>query len=337
MQRRNDSTPPPDDQPGTVDPRVRRRLVTGAAALTLGSSAAGLPASAHAAPTPSRRGRPPRRGGTFRWLGTAGWQVRTPDHELLVDPYLSRYPTGLAAGSFDPQTPLRTDAAAIDRGVGEPGTILVTHTHWDHLNDVPYLARRHGARVVGTMTTYYTALAMDVPERQLLPVKGGEVLVLDDLVVRVVSSLHSRTGSGSLLFPGTRGAVPPPPRVISDLPEGDTLSFVVNRPGGPHVYVSGASDVDEQALSGVEADVAIFAVPSNDTTWEYVPRLLEALGRPRVVIPVHWDDFESPPTHPPTASDASRERLDATIRQVRRASPRSRVIVPDYAKELALL
>ena len=64
------------------------------------------------------------------------------------------------------------------------------------------------------------------------------------------------------------------------------------------MYVSGASDVDEQALSVVAADVAIFAVPSNDATWEYVPRLLEALARPRLVIPVHWDDFESAPTPP---------------------------------------
>ncbi len=333
----HDSAPTPESAAPTTPGGGlrRRRLMTGAAALTLGSTAAGIPVRASA--TGSRRRDAQPRGGTFRWLGTAGWQVRTPEHELLVDPYLSRYPTGLAAGAFDPRTPLRTDAGAIERAVDQPSTILVTHTHWDHMNDVPYLARRHGARVVGTMTTYCTALAMDVPERQLLPVKGGEVLVLDDLVVRVVSSLHSRTGTGSLLFPGTRGTVPPTPQVISDLPEGDTLSFVVNRPGGPHVYVSGASDVDEQALSGVEADVAIFAVPSNDSTWQYVPRLLEALGRPRVVIPVHWDDFESPPTNPPTASESSRQRLDATVREVRRVSPRSRVIVPDYTSELALL
>ncbi len=311
----------------------RRRLMTGAAALGVGTTGISARASASGA----GRRNPQPRGGTFRWLGTAGWRVRTPEQELLVDPYLSRYATGLAAGSFDPATPLRTDEAAVDAAVGSPSTILVTHTHWDHFNDVPYLARRHDARVVGTMTTYHTALAMDVPARQLLPVKGGEVLVLDDLVVRVVSSLHSRTGTGSLLFPGTRAEMPPEPRVISDLPEGDTLSFVISRPGGPQVYVSGASDVDEQALSVVAADVAIFAVPSNDATWEYVPRLLEALARPRLVIPVHWDDFESAPTHPPTASESSRRRLEAAVRDVRRCSPRSQVVVPDYRTDLDLL
>ena len=330
MQRQNSASTTSMTTPTTSSPSSipRRGVIAGAAALSLGATAA----PAHAA-----RRRPERRGGTLQWLGTAGWTVRTPGQVLLVDPYLSRYPTGLAAGAFNPATRLEVDEAAVDAAVDAADTILVTHTHWDHMNDVPYLARRHGARVVGTMTTYWTARAMQVPERQLLPVKGGEVLELDDLVVRVVSSLHSRTGSGSLLFPGTRSEVPPPPQVISDLPEGDTLSFVIQRPDGPRVYLSGASDVDEQALSGVEADVAIISVPSNHVTWQYIPRLLAALGRPNVVVPVHWDDFESPPTQPPTASAASRARLDETVREIRRVSPRSRVIIPDYATELALL
>ena len=80
----------------------------------------------------------------MRWLGNAGWRLDLDGHTLLIDPYLTRFPTGLAAGAFDPDTPLRVDPAAC-RAAGSPRTILVTHTHWDHFNDVPYLAQTHQA------------------------------------------------------------------------------------------------------------------------------------------------------------------------------------------------
>ena len=271
------------------------------------------------------------------WLGNAGWRVLAGDTELLVDPYLSRFPTGLAAGAFDPSTPLQVDTAAVSAAVVDPDLVLVTHTHWDHIADVPHIARTYDSRVVGTLTTHRVCEAMGVPASSLLVAKGGEQLDLGDVVVRVVPSLHSRTGSGGLLFPGVRIDVPPRPRTIADLPEGDTLAFVVSRPGGPRVYFSGASDLDDQVLDGLEPDVATIAVASNDLVDEYVPRLLEALGRPRTVVPVHWDDFESPRTSPPTASAQNRARLESTVAQVRRVSPRTRVVVPDYETPLDVL
>lgn len=267
----------------------------------------------------------------MKWLGTAGWQVTAGETSVLVDPYLSRFPTGLAAGRFDPTTPLQVDEQAVLDGVGAaPQLVLVTHTHWDHAADVPHIARRWDCRVVGTMTTARVAEAMDVPPSQLLVVKGGEQLDFGDVIVRVVPSLHSRSGTGGLLFAGTRTEVPRRPQTISDLPEGDTLSFVVSRPHGPRVYFAGASDVDDQVLTGLDVDVAAVPVPANDMIDAYVPRLLEALGRPRLVLPVHWDDFESAPTHPPTVSADGRARLEAMIREVKRASPQSTVVVPDY-------
>ena len=298
----------------------------------LGATAAVGLGTHSAVATPLRR-----RGGTMRWLGNAGWRVVAGDTELLVDPYLSRFSTGLAAGAFDPATPLRVDKAAVSAAVVDPDLVLVTHTHWDHVADVPHIATTYGSRVMGTLTTHRVCEAMGVPASALLAVKGGEELDLGEVVVRVVPSLHSRTGSGGLLFPGVRVDVPSRPRTIADLPEGDTLAFVVSRPGGPSVYFSGASDFDDQVLDGIDPDVATIAVASNDLVHDYVPRLLEALGRPRTVVPVHWDDFESPPTSPPSTSAQNRERLESTVAQVRRVSPRTRIVVPDYETPLDVL
>ncbi|SNY50082.1 MBL fold metallo-hydrolase [Paractinoplanes atraurantiacus] len=310
-----------------TNPRLGRRRLLGTAALAAAAAAPTIPSAASAASTASRRR---TSAATFRWLGTSGWRIDIGGSSVLVDPYLSRFRTGLFAGAFDPATPLRVDAATVDRHAGRPKTILVTHTHWDHFTDVPHIAGRTGARVFGTLTSYHLGLALGLPAAQLSPVKGGEVLDFGDHTVEVIAGLHSRNASYSLAFPGVRTAVPDRPATIADLPEGDTLTYQVSVQGGPSVFFMGASDFAERNLSGLSPDVAMIAVPSTDVTHDYVPRLLTALNRPPTVVPVHWDNFETPLTNPPATTPTDRARLDAFVTAVRRTAPRTRIQLPEY-------
>ncbi|WP_433118201.1 MBL fold metallo-hydrolase [Micromonospora sp. CA-246542] len=313
----------------------RRRFLRDAAATTALVSAGGLAASTTpaqaappaAAPAPSTHG---KGAVSFRWWGTAGWRIDIADRTILVDPFLSRIDTGLFAGAFKTDTPLTVRTDVIDQRVEKATTVLVTHTHWDHYMDVPYIAGRTGARVFGTLTAYHLGLAYGVPSAQLSAVKGGEVLDFGDHTVEVVGSLHSRNASYSVAFPGVRVSQPARPATIADLPEGDTLGYLLRVAGGPSVYFTGASDVAERNLSGLTPDVAMVAMQSATTTADYLPRLLAGLDYPKVVVPVHWDNFETPLRNPPAVAPADRARLDDMIAAVRRISPRSRVLVPEY-------
>lgn len=311
-------------------PLDRRRFLRTAAAGTALTTLPAVPATL-ATPAPAAAAKR-KRTATFRWLGTAGWHIDVGGRTLLVDPFLSRFPTGLFTGAFNPATPLTVDTAAIAAArLGTPETVLVTHTHWDHFADVPHLARTTKARVVGTLTAYHLGLSLGVPSAQLSPVKGGEVLDFGDYVVEVVAALHSRNAAWSMAFPGIRAGVPDPaPATIADLPEGDTLAYVLRVPGGPSVFLMGASDFVERNLTGLRPDVAMIAMNSSNATHDYVPRLLTALDHPRVVVPVHWDDFEKPATNPPPVAPADRARLTAFVETIRKASPRSRVLLPEY-------
>ncbi|MGY0002988.1 MBL fold metallo-hydrolase [Micromonospora sp. I033] len=308
--------------------RFLRDAAVGAAAVSTAGLAAGAPA--RAAATPAAAGT--RRSGavSFRWWGTSGWRIDIGDRTVLVDPYLSRYDTGLFRGAFDQDTPLTVRPAVIDPLVDRADNILVTHTHWDHFNDVPYIAGRTGARVLGTLTAYHLGLAYGVPSGQLAPVKGGEVLDFGGYTVEVVSSLHSRNAGWSMAFPGVRVSRPAKPEKIADLPEGDTLAYQIRVDGGPSVFFMGASDFVERNLVGLAPDVAMVASAATTATADYVPRLMAALDHPKVVVPVHWDNFETLLTNPPTVAPSDRERLDGLIAAVRKASPRSRVLVPEY-------
>ncbi|MER7889315.1 MBL fold metallo-hydrolase [Micromonospora sp. NPDC094482] len=315
----------------------RRRFLRDAAASTALVSAGGLAstaltaapaqaaAPAAAAPTGRRAGRV-----SFRWWGTAGWRLDIGDRTVLVDPFLSRIDTGLFTGAFNTETKLTVRTDVVDAHVDRAETVLVTHTHWDHFMDVPYIAGRTGARVFGTLTAYHLGLAYGVPSGQLSAVKGGEVLDFGDYTVEVVASLHSRNASYAVAFPGVRVNPPAKPETIAQLPEGDTLNYLVRVSGGPSVFFMGASDFVARNLAGLAPDVAMVALNSTTVTADYVARLMAALDHPKVVVPVHFDNFETELRNPPTVAPADRTRLDQLIAAVRASSPRSRVLVPEY-------
>ncbi|WBB70709.1 MBL fold metallo-hydrolase [Micromonospora sp. WMMD812] len=316
----------------------RRRFLRDAAASTALVSAGGLASTALAAPAqaaatgPAPAAATTRRTGraSFRWWGTAGWRLDIGQRTVLVDPFLSRINTGLFDGTFNAKTRLEVRTDQVDARVDRAETVLVTHTHWDHFMDVPYIAGRTGARVFGTLTAYHLGLAYGVPSGQLSMVKGGEVLDFGDYTVEVVGSLHSRNVSYSMAFPGLRVSPPAKPETIADLPEGDTLNYLVRVAGGPSVFFMGASDFVARNLAGLAPDVAMVALNSTTVTADYVPRLMAALDHPKVVVPVHFDNFETELRNPPTVAPSDRKQLDQLIAAVRESSPRSRVLVPEY-------
>ncbi|MFI5812123.1 MBL fold metallo-hydrolase, partial [Streptomyces sp. NPDC051643] len=290
----------------------RRTVLRGAA---LGTAAPLLPAAAATAATaatplvaPTSASTPSPSPGaasaaaSLRWFGTSGWRIDVDGRTVLFDPYITRFRTGLFDGAFDPGTELRTDPDLVREHVGHPELVLVSHAHWDHLADVPHIARTTGARVVGTETTYHLLVAFGVDPGQISVVKGGEVLDFGGgLTVEVVASLHSRNKKYSYFAPGTLHAPPTtPPRTISDLPEGDTLAFLVTAgSGGPSAFLMGASDFSERAVRGLRPDLAMVAGAAGPPPPPHRARRRRAQVRPGGGGPGHRGDVEGPQTAPP--------------------------------------
>ncbi|MDX3232160.1 MBL fold metallo-hydrolase [Streptomyces sp. ME19-01-6] len=306
-------------------PRFARRLLFRGAAAGAAVPVLSTASGAAAAPRRTRK----VSGAEFRWLGTTGWRIDFDGRTVLSDPYLTRFETGLFTGSFNARTKLETNEELVTRHTGRPELVLVSHSHWDHISDVPFIVRSTDARVVGTETTYHLLRAFGIDPSRLIVVKGGEVLDFGGYVVEVVAGRHSRNKAQGYFAPGTLHTPPSGrPETISDLPEGDTLAFQVTVGDGPSAFLMGASDFSERDAEGLRPDVAMVAVPSSTSTHRYVPRLLAALGRPATVVPVHWDVFETPlkdgPRQDPTMD------LDGFQAQVRAAAPGTRILLPDY-------
>ncbi|SCD29163.1 Beta-lactamase superfamily domain-containing protein [Streptomyces sp. BvitLS-983] len=179
---------------------VLRGAALGAATGLVSSTTTTAGAAVHSAPSAGSA--------SFRWLGTSGWRIDVNGRTVLFDPYITRFKTGLFCGEFHPGTELTSDPALIDEHVDRPEIVLVSHSHWDHISDVPHIAKTTGARIVGTETTFHLLVALGVDREQISVVKGGEILDFAGITVEVVSSRHSRNKNYSYFAPGTLHAPP---------------------------------------------------------------------------------------------------------------------------------
>jgi L-ascorbate metabolism protein UlaG (beta-lactamase superfamily) len=283
---------------------------------------------------------------SLTYLGTAGWQIANGSTIVLVDPYFTRarYPSPNDDVAADDPRPLvnvnsivEPDAAVIDAHIARADFVFLTHTHPDHSLDMPYIARKTGARVIGTESTANIARAEGVPEKQIQIVKGGETLEFEGFSVQVIRSLH---GIFRKPAAGQEPAAPPvvPANVKAPLRfgqhvEGGTLAYLFSI-GRHRIIVFGSMNYIEAELIGLRPDVALIgAMPERSNIDNYTPRLMRVLGNPPIVIPTHWDRFNVP--HSVSQEPAVR-RLRSFIDEVEASSPKTRVIVPEYFKPIVL-
>lgn len=278
-------------------------------------------------------------------LGAAGWELTHGSTVILFDPFLSRLRiSGRAFGTsttpslandtrpvYGPEDDLVPDTVAINAHITRADFILISHSHFNHTLDVPYIAGKTGATVIGTESTTNLARAGGVPDAQLITVRGGEDYEFGSFSVKVIRSLHSamneRRYFDSRVVPRDfRG-----PRRMSNDVEGGTVAYFL-RLGGRQILLFGSMNYIEEEIAGLRPDVALVAAARQRLEiHDYTGRLMRALHFPRLVIATHWDEQSFPFGAP---QDERLREAQVFVREVKRASPRSRVIVPRHFERL---
>jgi L-ascorbate metabolism protein UlaG (beta-lactamase superfamily) len=226
------------------------------------------------------------------YLGVNGFQLENGNHALLVDPYFSRI--GLGAVVFNQS--IEANPNRVEDGLQHTSTsfeaILVTHAHFDHLLDVPFIMRRTQARLLAGPTAVNLVESFGIRPNQCEVVEPGTVRLIGPWTIRVLAATHDRLIGKSPPFPGTITTPMKRPIKASDWKLGEPLAFVVEA-AGKRIYVDsgGLPGAPPDPVVG-SIDLAILGVALHDSR----RRFAEAVRRlrPRYILPSHQDDFFVP-------------------------------------------
>ena len=254
---------------------------------------------------------------SVQYLGTGGWLLRWRSAVLLTGPYYTN--ASAVATVFGP---MRSDTAVVERSlppVRDAEAILVGHAHFDHLLDVPYVARvRAPDATIYASRTAKNILAGDSA------LDNDRVMAMNDIAgtaarpgtwvktqggrVRIMALIagHAPHFQGVELY---RGTVDQPldelPRRAEDWVGGQTLAYLIDFLDGDgsvafrvHYQDAAASSPLGQVPQlppGDQApvDVVILCPPSFSEVEQYPEGIIENT-QPRVALLGHWEDFLKP-------------------------------------------
>jgi L-ascorbate metabolism protein UlaG (beta-lactamase superfamily) len=140
------------------------------------------------------------------------------------------------------------------------------------------------------------------------------------------------------VVPGHLYHVPGPPTKISDMPEGDSLIYMITIGGKFRIFLMSTANYYERAISGLKPDVALVASIFANQIHDFTPRLLKALSYPKILMPTHWDNFEAPFTEPARdlrATFGDPANVDLWVKEVKTLSPKSKVVTLKYFESFA--
>jgi L-ascorbate metabolism protein UlaG (beta-lactamase superfamily) len=278
----------------------------------------------------------------FQYFGAAGWKISDGVVTVLVDPYISRLQYVDRSHPDDDRHAYARDEVGvsdtdlIDRLITTADFILVHHGHYDHLGDVPYIAKKTGAKVIGSETTITMLRAYDIPDDQLYAVGGGEDYQFENFSVRVIPSIHSALGEKHYYDSRRydRNTELKAPLRIEQFIEGGSLMFMA-RFDSHNVLTMGSMNFIERELEGLNPDILLAGINGSRLgLYNYDERLIEVTGNPPVIIPTHWDSFNLPYDFSQEANVEG--KLIPFRNAVARISPKSRVVVPVHLEQFVI-
>lgn len=251
------------------------------------------------------------KGLSVTWLGTAGYVFSYAGHTLLIDPYVSR----VSFSDMLLRKRLSSDPELL-RFVPHADAILVGHTHFDHVLDVPGIASRDGCMVYGS-SSLASLMRLDKQGDRAVTVEHGRCYDIGPFEVTFIQSLHAKLLGIAVQHEGEISCEHVLPLSSNQYRCGAVYAMHI-RVAGVTFYHQGSANLCESSIPFRHVDYLLIGIALRRFTRKYTERTIQALN-PSVVIPNHHDDFFQP-LDPHSMSFSFNVRLDRFVDEVAHVS-----------------
>ncbi len=195
-----------------------------------------------------------------------------------------------------------TDTAIVDEMIGTHHidrlkAIFISHTHHDHVMDAPYMSVRTGACIYGSSSAMNVARGGGVSDEQMVQFSADEEFTVGRFKIKVLASRHSKP---TVLNNDLGETIDEPlvqPARLRNYKEGGSYDFYVEAEGKKFLIRPSFNYIEGQ-LDNYQADILFLGIAglgkADAGTEKIFFRETTQKVKPRLVIPLHWDNFFVP-------------------------------------------
>ncbi|MBF0118195.1 MAG: MBL fold metallo-hydrolase [Desulfobacterales bacterium] len=218
----------------------------------------------------------------LKWLGTAGFHITYKDVEILLDPFISR-PEG--ANPFFSYTIYDFERVK---------AILISHGHFDHVMDVPRLAKISEAKIIAPLICCKNLKKIGINPDRLYANEKTKIYELNhNISIEIIPSRHILFDSEMVLktllkiFKG--GIFFKLLPLVLNYPMGSNSEFLLNF-DGYKVLFSGSGGGDFHKLADFNPDCFLLPFAGRTDVIAHYMNAIKILS-PKTVILHHFDNF----------------------------------------------
>lgn len=181
--------------------------------------------------------------------------------------------------------------------------IFVSHSHHDHVMDAHVFAKKCGAKVYGTESTLNVERGGGVAEEQLVLFDCDKPVEIGKYKVTVIPSIHSEAKWYNDDLGQTIDEPLVQPKKRKCYKEGGSFDFLIEHEGKKYLIRPSFNYLENQ-FEEMDIDTLFLGITniskaSAETQKAFFAETVEKLN-PKLIVPLHWDNFFSPLEQPVT-------------------------------------
>lgn len=262
----------------------------------------------------------------FTWFGTTTTLIEDQGKVLLFDPYFTHPSIWDVLFHKDISSDMETVKKWLNKAnVKNINYVLVNHSHYDHIFDLPSIASLYPAQIYGSVSTQNYALGQGVPKNRVHPIKDGSSLELAPWKINVFPGNHAAHFAGYMAMNGIMPSSLKLPTSAWNITRDTDLIFHLKTKKYSILFHPFGGATPGLDYSKLKADILFLGIAKRESTQKQIDKIVKNVS-PKIIIPMHWDNFFIPLKEKP--KELPFIDLKEWIETMKKNYPQAEVIIP---------